>query len=153
MKKTMVVDLISCLYICLFLYTGLFKLVNNLDFKNTLNHQPLFRHYEQLVAIVIPILELLIALALLMPFFKQADALQKWGLRIGTSLMALFSIYVAYMLISTPHALPCSCGGIIRQLNWHHHLYFNATVTILGILAIILHNNELRSENRNLAFS
>jgi putative oxidoreductase len=153
MKKTMVVDLISCLYICLFLYTGLFKLVNNADFRTTLLHHHLLWRYAGLISIVIPTVELLIASALLLPFYTQATLLRKWGLRTGTALMAVFSIYVAGMLIFSRHDLPCSCGGIIQQMNWHQHLYFNIAVTALGILAIILHKNELRSENDNLALS
>jgi len=140
--KRIIVDIISCLFIILFLYTGIFKLLDLTHFKWALSKSPLLKDSYLVVANIIPPLEIGIAFLLLVPFFKEKPAYRKWGLRAGTTLMAMFTIYVWYMITFKSVGLPCTCGGIISLMNWHEHLYFNTAFTILGILAIILHKRS-----------
>jgi hypothetical protein len=44
-------------------------------------------------------------------------------------------IYIAIMLLSGSH-LPCTCGGIISDVGWKEHLYFNGLFIIISILSI-----------------
>jgi len=150
MRKSKIIDVISYLYIALFLYTGLYKLSGQEIFRSALNDSPLLKRYSAAIAIVVPSVEVLIALSLLLPFFTYAPGARKWGLRTGTGLMALFTLYVSYML-KFSHGLPCSCGGIIQKMNWHQHLYFNTLFTFLGLLAIWLDNQDLKSERTESA--
>src|SRR5882757_4959980 len=149
MRKTIIVDIISSLYIILFLYTGIYKLLGQEYFKAALHKSPLISNYVDVIAIAIPTLEVLIALALLIPFFVQAPRSRKWGLYTGTVLMAIFTLYVGYML-KFSSGLPCSCGGIIQKMNWHQHFYFNTGFTFLGFLAIWLNNRQFKSAQNNM---
>jgi len=145
MKKKLVSDIISSLYILLFLYTGLYKLSDQEGFRVAVHDSPLLKNYDRLIAITIPILELLIGLALLIPLFRYAPGLRIWGLRTGAALMAVFALYVGLMLRFSS-ALPCSCGGIIQKMNWHQHFYFNTLFTCLGLLAIWLDRKNSRQD-------
>lgn len=150
MKKSTVVDIISCLFILLFLYTGIVKLVNHEYFRTALGLSPLHK-YGAFIAIPIPVLEVLIALALLIPLYSNRPRLRKWGLYGSALLMAVFTVYVGWMLKYASH-LPCTCGGIIQQMNWHQHFYFNTLFTLLALLGIWL-NRRASIYDQNLAFS
>jgi len=152
MKKSIIIDIIASLYAILFLYTGLIKLIGQKEFRIALEKSPVVNHYIKLIGIGIPIIEVLIGLSLLFPFFIYWPNCRKWGLYGGTILMAIFTGYIAYMLKYTP-SLPCSCGGIIQKMNWHQHLYFNTLFTILGILAILLNNASLKILQKDISIS
>lgn len=146
MKKSIITDTISALFIILFLYTGIFKLTGQELFKAAIMKSPLISNYTPVIALVIPVVEVLIALSLLIPFFKDNPRLRKWGLISSTALMAVFTLYVGYMLKFSLH-LPCSCGGIINKLNWHQHLYFNTLFTVLGFIGIYTNKKYYQGTN------
>jgi putative oxidoreductase len=131
MKKQIVVDIISCLFILLFLYTGLMKIFDHDVFVNALDRSTILHDYASVISVAVPFAELLIVASLVVPKTRQI------GLYGSFILMALFTIYVGYMLYFRTDRY-CSCGGIIRYLNWHQHFYFNTGFTILGLLAIWL---------------
>jgi hypothetical protein len=87
--------------------------------------------YENFLAWFIPSLEIAIAATLLIPRTRVA------GLWAAFGLMLVFSIYV-YVLAHFYRFPGCSCGGIISQLNWKQHFYFNVGFTLLGGLALSL---------------
>jgi len=151
-KKSIIVNIISWLYAVLFLYTGIYKFIDHVLFKETMTKSALIRRFSGIIAITIPSLELLIAFALLMPFFLYTPRTRKWGLYAGTALMTIFTIYVGYMLKFVPD-LPCSCGGIISKMSWHQHLYFNSCFTALGLLAILLNTRQSEEKQNKLTFS
>lgn len=152
MKKSVLLDGLSSLFILLFLYTGISKVMSHRYFVLTMEKTPL-RNYAELLAIAVPAVELVIGAALLIPLFIYRPRLRTWGLYGYTILMAIFTGYVWYMLKVWP-SLPCTCGGIIQLMNWHQHLYFNAVFTILGVLAIWF-NKRISSlqSNQTLALS
>ena len=153
MKKGIIVDIISCLYALLFLYTGMNKLVSHDLFVASMQKSPVLHSYAPFLAITVPALEIMIALALAVPLYIYLPRWRTRGLFSGTLLMALFTGYVWYILYTSSQHLPCSCGGIIQQMNWHQHLYFNTGFTLLGILACWLNSQLPKEESRKLAFS
>jgi hypothetical protein len=153
MKKAIIVDIISSLYALLFLYTGVNKLVSHDLFVASMQKSPILHPYAPFLAITVPALEIMIALALVAPMYMQLPRWRVRGLYSGTLLMALFTGYVWYILYTSPHNLPCSCGGIIQKMNWHQHLYFNTGFTLLGILACWLNSRLPKEETHKLAFS
>nr|WP_236951550.1 MauE/DoxX family redox-associated membrane protein [Mariniflexile sp. TRM1-10] len=64
------------------------------------------------------------------------------SLYLSTFLMSTFSAYIFIMINFSPN-VPCSCGGILEQLNWKEHLYFNLLFVFLGTVALYLENNEI----------
>lgn len=138
------VELIASLFILLFLYTGLSKLREHAEFQVVLSTSPLLATSSLVLSWMLPILEIVISILL---FFQ---ATRKYGLVISMMVMAIFTIYISYMLLFTPN-LPCSCGGVLKQLNWSQHLLFNLFFLSLSILAIWLSkkNKLFIAINRN----
>ena len=138
------VQIIAALLILLFVYTGVSKLNEQPKFIAVLSQSPLIGSKASLLAWTLPIIELITALLLLFPPTRKA------GLIISLSLMCLFTAYIAYMILYTPH-LPCSCGGVLRHMTWRQHLDFNIFFTMLCITGLWLYhsNKDFIAINRN----
>jgi len=152
MKKLIIVDIISSLFIILFLYTGIYKMLDLNHFKGALSKSPLLKNIFGEVAYTLPPLEILVALFLLIPFFVHQPRLRNWGLYSSSVMMTVFTLYIGYMLAFRSDR-PCTCGGIISQMNWHQHLYFNTMFTFLAFLAIWLNNKQFKQNSQCTALA
>ncbi|MGV8815781.1 MAG: MauE/DoxX family redox-associated membrane protein [Gelidibacter sp.] len=132
--------MVSLLFILLFVYAALSKLLDFETFETQLGQSPLLSAYAKPVAIGVPILELLIALSLMVSRFRV------WGLYGFYCMMVMFTSYILIILNFTSFT-PCSCGGVLEDLGWTEHLIFNILFILLsGFVIIIL------SKKRNRAF-
>jgi hypothetical protein len=130
-RYSLFIDIISAVFILLFTYTAISKLGNLRSFRIVLTRSPLIGDKAVIMAWIVPLTELVVAGLL---FFVSTRGL---GLKASFLLMVLFTLYIGYMLVFTPH-LPCSCGGVIRQLSWKEHLVFNIALTGLVAWGIAL---------------
>jgi len=135
MKSHPIVKVISLLFIFIFVYTATSKLINLSKFQTALITSPLLRMYALPLSYAVPILELVIS------FMLFTQRLQKASLWAATILMAMFTVYILYMVLYIPH-LPCSCGGITGKMSWRQHLVFNTVLILLGSIAIIFFNKH-----------
>ncbi len=135
-KKAIVVEIICTLFVILFIYTGLNKLLDYGTFKFQMGRSPYLQDLSGLIAATLPAGELLTALALILPRTRLA------GLYASFFLMSLFTGYIAIML-NFSYYLPCSCGGILQALSWQQHLVFNSIFTLLAAIGAVL-QNQLR---------
>ena len=137
-KKSLFVDIISALLILLFIYTALTKIIDHKIFRLTLAQSPLIGSISNLLSWAIPLMELIAALFLFFP------AGRKCGLLSSFLLMLVFTVYIFYMVFFSSK-LPCSCGGIINNMTWIHHLIFNIFFTaIAGVgVGLKMKNNFL----------
>jgi putative oxidoreductase len=131
MKKATIVEITSSLLILLFVYTALSKLAGFVQFKETLRKSPFIGSNASWIAWMLPVTELIVALLLLMPFTRLL------GLYSSLALMIIFTVYIAYMLAFTPK-LPCSCGGVLKDMTWKQHLVFNIFFTLLASIGVRL---------------
>ncbi len=131
MKKKPIIDIISALFICLWLYAGASKLLDYGSFRVQLGKSPFISGFAPLLVWGVPVFEILIAVTLM--FGRTV----KIGLYASFFLMSLFTIYIIAML-NFSYYLPCSCGGIIEKLSWTQHLWFNVGWVILALVGIIL---------------
>lgn len=127
--KKAYIEIISALFILLFLYTAIMKLKNIPSFIIAMRQVPLLHAWANLLAGFIPGVEIATVILLLIPATKYI------GLVIATGFMAILTAYVFYILL-TMSKLPCSCGGVIQQMTWRQHLIFNLVLTGLGMLGI-----------------
>jgi len=134
-KRRFMVELIAALFILLFTYTALSKLQQISTFRWVLAKSPLLQNTSSLLAVSIPLAELLIVLLLFFPLTRTA------GLYAAFSLMLIFTAYISYMLLFTPK-LPCSCGGVLKHMSWKQHLLFNLLFTGLALAAILLQQKK-----------
>lgn len=130
-SKRIVVEVISYLFIALFIYAAANKLFEFERFKAQMGQSAMLTSYASILAWAIPCLEVMIALLL---FLSRTLLI---GLYMSFSLMVLFSAYIGILLMSGEH-LPCSCGGVLQQMSWSQHLVFNLGFVGLGFVAIIL---------------
>ena len=138
MKKELLVDIITGLLILLFVYTAVSKWLTYDSFKGVLQTAPLLRPFAATLAWAIPVSEIAVSFLLSLPCYRLL------GLYASLGLMALFTLYLAFMLLYSPH-LPCSCGGVISQFTWQEHLLFNLFFIAINGVAIKLNKPSLRS--------
>ena len=139
-RKTIIVEIVCALFVILFIYTGLNKLLDYDTFKFQLGRSPYLQNFSRPIALLLPPGELLVAIALILKRTRLA------GFYASFFLMSLFTGYVALML-SLSYYLPCSCGGILQALSWQGHLVFNSAFTLMAVAAALLqhqiHNNTI----------
>jgi uncharacterized membrane protein YphA (DoxX/SURF4 family) len=128
-KKSVLVEVIALLFVILFLYTGIAKLMEFNVFQAQLEDSPVLEPVAPIVAWGLPIVEFIVCVLLFFPLWRLK------GLYATFILMTIFMIYVLVMLLTSPE-LPCSCGGIIEALSWPGHLIFNTAMVLLSIAGI-----------------
>lgn len=129
-------------YACLYIFTGVDKLINIERFTKGLNKVPYLQNYASAVGLGIPVLEIFLALMLIIP-----GRIQQISLWCSTMLMLAFTIFVSWMMMYHPNQL-CHCGKAIEKMGWHTHLVFNLIWLALGVYAIrynhkLIHKTKL----------
>ncbi|TAN02235.1 MAG: hypothetical protein EPN39_00235 [Chitinophagaceae bacterium] len=131
MKKQRIVEVISYLLLILFINVGLSKLLTFNDFRGDLKISPLLGGYANMIAIVLPVAEITVAIALL---FART---RKPALVASLVMMLVFTGYALYLVFFAKD-VPCSCGGLLRYMSWRAHLIFNTCFTILAAIGVWL---------------
>lgn len=135
LTERFLIELIASLFILLFLYTGISKLKEHEEFQLVLSKSPLLAASAIVLSWLLPIIEIATSVLLFFP------STRKYGLVTSLLLMAIFTIYISYMLLFTSN-LPCSCGGVLEHLNWPQHFLFNFFFLLLSILVLWLSNKN-----------
>jgi hypothetical protein len=146
MKRNYWVEIISSLFILLFVYTAVSKLIDIKHFSNTLQSAPRIGEKGKILAWFIPAAEIAISILL---FFPKTRKKGLWG---SLSLMLLFTGYLAYMVF-IPQPRPCTCGGVIEKMTWNQHFIFNIFFTLLAGLGLWLSRNKSSVLNSKLQYS
>ena len=120
-------EIISATFIFLFVYTAVSKIIFRESFAYVLSRSPLVGELSNFISWMIPSAEISISCLLLIPNFRRL------GFLFAALLMTLFTLYIAYMLLFTPE-LPCSCGGVLKNLDWPEHLLFNICFAVVAFI-------------------
>jgi hypothetical protein len=148
--KAAFADLISALLLLLFIYTSVSKFLDydKFVFQMRLAPVPLMQTLAPILGWLMPVVEILIAIALAAGFFYYNFKII--GLYSSVILLIIFEIYIGTMLLSGSH-LPCTCGGIVSQMGWKQHLSFNAFLIIGCIFSLkYLKIDKTSGLNKNL---
>lgn len=127
--RLLAIEIITYLFVLLFIYTAASKIMTFESFINVLGHSPLIQGHNRLIAWAIVSVEIGISIMLIIPQSR------KIGLYGSFSLMTLFTIYLIYMVTSGVQ-LPCYCGGVVSAMTWTQHVWFNIAITGLAWLGI-----------------
>lgn len=133
--KEIAVDVISILFIILFVYAGLSKLLDYQKFYIQIGKSPLLTHFAGWIAWVIPVIEILVSIMLSQPRWRLG------GLYASFSLMVMFTAYIITILKFSAY-VPCSCGGILQKMSWDDHLRFNMVFIFIGLSGIFLQSSK-----------
>jgi len=136
--KSNVIYFISLLYILLFTYAAVSKILDFENFQVQLGQSPLLSAYADYVAFAVPALELLICCLLLVSRCRVIGLYSAYGL------MVMFTAYI-YIILNYSSFIPCSCGGILEDLSWNQHMLFNIAFIILSVIAILLSEPGLKT--------
>lgn len=129
LSKSTIVEVIALLFIILFLYTGISKLIEYSVFKEQIAESPFFKPIAQFIAWALPLTEILVSFMLIIPRWRLK------GLYVSLALMIVFTLYISAIMIFNKE-LPCSCGGIISLLSWPEHLVFNSVFILLAFTGV-----------------
>lgn len=136
--KKIIVDVVCLLYILLFVYAAVSKILDFENFQVQLGQSPLLSASAILISYAIIGLELLVSIFLTIPMLK------KTGLFLSFFLMLSFIAYIT-IILNNSSFIPCSCGGILEKMGWGEHLIFNYIFALLALLAILLQNRKTKS--------
>lgn len=125
MKHTKTINIASGIFIILFTYTAINKLIDYPTFRIALVQSPLLEQYASIVAVAVPAAELIIVAMLVI------SVTRKTGLIASLLLMVVFTSYIGYLLLFS-NDLPCNCGGILKALSWKSHLVVNILLVALA---------------------
>jgi uncharacterized membrane protein YphA (DoxX/SURF4 family) len=136
--KTIIIETVCLLYILLFVYAAVSKLMDFENFLAQLGQSPLLSPFADFVSIAVIFIELIIAVLLSIPRFRY------FALWTAVGLMSMFTTYIV-IILHFSYFVPCSCGGILEKLGWTEHLIFNVAFLFLAIVAILLQciNNRI----------
>ena len=137
MRRQLTIEIISSLLILLFVYTALSKLLDFNLFRHTLGQSPIIGNNAAFVAIALPIVELVVAALLFFPRTRLAGLYGSFGL------MTAFTLYIGYIL-TLADKVPCSCGGVIKELGWRDHLIFNIFFVMASLAGLLLERRRRR---------
>lgn len=133
MKRSLsLLDILIALFVLLFVYTASAKLLLFADNVKSMHNQPLAGWLADFLVYAIPICELIIVALLIIERAKLV------GLYLFTAMMMAFTGYVALVLSNHYGRIPCSCGGVMKELNWKAHLYLNILFVGMAMIAIYL---------------
>jgi uncharacterized membrane protein YphA (DoxX/SURF4 family) len=129
--KRTIVDIITYLYVFLFLYAATSKLIEYDKFQLQISKSPIITDFANILVWMVPALESIISIMLLI------NRTLMLGLYAAFALMCLFTAYI-YAILNFTDSIPCSCGGVIAKLGWTEHMIFNIVFVTLAIVGILL---------------
>lgn len=129
-SKKHFVLVVAYLYVLLFVYAAVSKLLDFETFTLQLAQSPLLSSYAVTIAWLVPGVEILISIFLMIPRFRH------FALYASYLLMVMFTTYII-IILNFSDFIPCSCGGVLEKLGWGEHLIFNIVFIVLASLAIL----------------
>lgn len=122
---------IALLYILLFTYAAISKILDFENFQIQLGQSPLLSPFAGAISYGVIIVELLLVILLM------SKKTRLTGLYGSLFLMTMFTTYI-YIILNFSSFVPCSCGGILEKLGWTEHIIFNGAFILLALIAITI---------------
>lgn len=135
--KVIATEAIVLLFVLLFVYASVSKLLDFENFQVQLGQSPLISSFAGFLSWIVPLFELFIAALLLVRRTRI------YGLYLSFLLMVFFTIYI-YTILNYSESIPCSCGGILERMSWKEHLWFNVLFVVLAVLGLFFIQNRLK---------
>lgn len=140
MKKLPVIEIIASLLILLFAYSGISRLPGYRSFADTISESPLIHNGAGTIGLLLPATELIVVLLL---FFERT---RKAGLYASLLLLVVFTLYLLYMVLYAADE-PCSCGSVLRLMNWKQLLWFNLFFIAMNLLGLFVMSRKQPVKN------
>ncbi len=129
--KKIIVETVCLLFIMLFVYAALSKLMDFENFRAQIGQSPLLSPFANFISAGVIAVEIVISILLAAPRTKYI------ALWLSAALMGMFTAYIA-IILNFSSFIPCSCGGILEKMGWREHLIFNIAFLVLAMAAVRL---------------
>ena len=139
MKKETAINIICTLLVFLFVYAAISKLTDFAGFIADMYNQPLPRFLKPILIWALPAIELMVAALLIFDTTRLA------GLYASLVLMVAFTFYTTVVLLHFFQYIPCSCGGIIKNLTWPQHFVLNLFFVLIAVIGIFKYPLKTRN--------
>ena len=148
MKKiTPIIQTLICyLFIVLFVYAAVSKLIDFETFQTQLGQSPILTAYATWIGYAVISVELIITVLLCFRSTRQI------ALHASFLMMIAFTAYI-YIILHFSDFIPCSCGGILEKLSWEQHIVFNLIFALLACIAIIIQTSYSKFKISILLFT
>lgn len=120
----------TALLILLFSYAMMSKLANFRAFRQEMHNQNFPPETAEALLYLVPAAEAAAVVLLLKGKWRTA------GLILSALLMAAFTGYTALVLAGYWTRVPCSCGGVLKNMSWQVHFFFNLFFLALSAAAL-----------------
>lgn len=130
-KREVFIEIISFIFMTLFVYVSVSKLMDFQKFSVQISQSPLLTQVGNSVGLAVIIIEMIIPVMLAVPKLRIV------GFFAAFTMMVLFTAYILVMLRFSDY-IPCSCGGILELLGWNGHLVLNIVLSLLALTGIML---------------
>lgn len=131
MKNRTLHQISILLLILLWVYASASKLLDFQTSKAQMLSQVFPVWISRIMVWAVPVSELVTAGLLLIRQTERA------GLYASLYLLSAFTCYIALILTGLFGTIPCSCGGVLEQMTWVQHLFFNLFFLALTLVAIV----------------
>jgi uncharacterized membrane protein YphA (DoxX/SURF4 family) len=135
-RKDWIIEIISALFVVLFVYAAVTKLIDYDKFRLQLGQSPVLTAFAGTIVWLVPAIEIVIAMLLMTKRFRLA------GFYAAFSLMVMFTAYIVVITRFSEY-VPCSCGGVLEKLSWDQHLVFNIAFVVMATIAVVIYPKDI----------
>ena len=145
MKRQIAIEIICFLFIVLFVYAAVNKILAFQKFTVQIGQSPLLTGFGNFIPALVIFLELGTSALIALPGARI------FGLYAAFSLITMFTAYIIAIL-NFSSFIPCSCGGVLEKLKWTDHLIFNFAFLLLAFVALMLYprHDSLKRNNSSI---
>lgn len=139
MKQKIALEIISFLFILLFLYAAFSKLLDYQKFSAQIGQSPLLTGFGNTIPWLVICGEIVVSFLLALPRFRLV------AFFLAFCLMVMFTTYIIAIL-NFSNYVPCSCGGVLEKLGWREHVVFNSVFVLLSLTGILFQSKMQMSK-------
>ena len=134
MKKEAILKFICGIIATLFFYAASSKLIDYDKSVSEMRNQIFPTTIAIILAWLIPAIEIILAFLLLLP---RTSKIALWA---SLFLLTAFTLYIAIVMTGVFGRIPCSCGGILKNMSYGTHLIFNLFFVSIALLGLAIEN-------------
>lgn len=134
MKKENILKTIYGLIAALFFYAALNKLMDYDKSVGEMRNQIFSAAIGNILTWLIPTIEIILTFLLI---FSNTKKIALWG---SLLLLSAFTLYIVIVMTGIFGRIPCSCGGILKNMSYGTHLMFNLFFVSLALLGLAIEN-------------
>ncbi|RZJ90933.1 MAG: hypothetical protein EOO20_06650 [Chryseobacterium sp.] len=137
MKKETILKLICGIIAALFFYAAFSKLTDYDKSVGEMRNQVFPLAIANILTWLVPSIEIAITFLLL---FSGTRKLALWA---SLFLLTAFTLYISTLMTGIFGRMPCSCGGILKNMSYTTHLMLNLFFIVLATLGILIHKGSV----------